>query len=386
MSHFAGNIYNLINESSQKLLQPARPGVAGGAKPAEVKIKKRDLIFVFRNIAILVENGLSLPKALETLFQEKSLRRYSHMLRDIQNRVESGENFSDALAYFPRTFNDLLVSQIRTGERSGTIPATIGRLVAQLEHADNLKSKILKKLTYPGLLIVAGSGAVTFMLLYVVPTFQTVYNESGAKLPAITQFLIDVSHFGTSYGWIILLAVAALVVAITAVRRNPAGRLRMDTFLLKVPMLGQFFKNLAVLQFIEVLGNLMDAGFTIVEALKASSPAVGNRAIRKSIDEMHEAVTRGERFSTELARHGELFPPVVNQLVVVGEKTGTLAKTTVHIREHLRREVETYTAVMVGTIEPVTTLALASAIGCILLAIYLPMFDMINAMNAGGGG
>ena len=156
----------------------------------------------------------------------------------------------------------------------------------------------------------------------------------------------------------------------------------MDTLLLKVPMLGQFFKNLAVLQFIEVLGNLMDAGFTIVEALKASTRAVGNRAIRKSIEEMHEAVTRGERFSKELARHGDLFPPVVNQLVVVGEKTGTLAKTTVHIREHLRREVETYTNVMVGTIEPVTTLGLASAIGCILLAIYLPMFDMINAMNA----
>jgi type IV pilus assembly protein PilC len=133
-----------------------------------------------------------------------------------------------------------------------------------------------------------------------------------------------------------------------------------------------------------VLGNLMDAGFTVVEALKACSHAVGNRKIRETIMEMHEALTRGERFSEELARHGELFPPVVNQLVIVGEKTGTLSKTTVHIRAHLRREVETYTNVMLGTIEPVMTAGLASAIGTILLAIYLPMFDMINAMNGGG--
>lgn len=384
MTNFAGNLYSLLSESSQKVAG-AVSGPAAKGQGRHVKFKKRDLIFILRNVAILVENGLALPKALETLFQEKSLLKYAAMLRDIQHRVDSGEAFSDALAAYPQTFNDLLVNQIRIGERSGTIPATINRLVNQLEHADNLKSKILKKLTYPALLLVAGSGAVTFMLLYVVPTFETVYKESGAKLPAITQFLIDLSAFGTSYGWMILLAIAAATIGVTAVRNNPAGRLATDALLLRVPMLGQFFKNLAVLQFMEVLGNLMDAGFTVVEALKASARAVGNRAIRQSIEQMHEAVTRGERFSDELARHGELFPPVVNQLVIVGEKTGTLSKTTVHIRSHLRREVENYTNVMVGTIEPVTTLTLAAAVGCILLAIYLPMFDMINAMNGGGG-
>ena len=337
-------------------------------------------------MAILVENGLALPKALETLFQEKSLAKYAAMLRDIQHRVDSGEAFSDALAGYPQTFNELLVNQIRVGERSGTIPATINRLVSQLEHADNLKSKILKKLTYPALLIVAGSGAVTFMLLYVVPTFrngvQGVRGETAGRhaVPDRSECLRNSLRLDDSAGN-------------RGRHRGHHGhpqqprRAAVDgPVLLRVPLLGQFFKNLAVLQFMEVLGNLMDAGFTVVEALKASARAVGNRAIRQSIEQMHEAVTRGERFSDELARHSELFPPVVNQLVIVGEKTGTLSKTTVHIRAHLRREVETYTNVMVGTIEPVTTLSLAIAIGTILLAIYLPMFDMINAMNAGGGG
>ena len=380
MANFANNPA-IQNTSLLKKLQSFQIG--GGGKRGACKMKKRELIFVLRNVSILIENGLSLPKAFETLVKEKTLQKYSNMLHTIKTRVENGDAFSDALAQYPETFTDLMVSQIRVGEKSGTIPQTLGRLMNQLEHSDNLKSQIIKKLTYPALLVTAGSGALSFMLLYVVPTFENVYKESGAKLPAVTQFLILVGQLDTSYGWMVLLGLIALVFGTAFIRKKPNGRLWMDTWMLKVPMIGPWFKNIAVLQFVEVLGNLMDAGFTVVEALKASSAAVGNRCIRKTIIEMQDALNRGERFSDELARHGDLFPPVVNQLVIVGEKTGTLSKTTVHIRSHLRREVETYTNVMLGTIEPVMTAGLATAIGTILLAIYLPMFDMINAMNPG---
>ena len=372
---------NPAAQQGQSLLQKLNSIQIGGGNKAGVKIKKRDMIFILRNVSILVENGLSLPKAMEALVREKSLQEYANILEDVKQRVENGEAFSEALARFPDSFSELMVEQIRIGERSGTIPATLNRIMHQLEHADNLKGLIIKKLTYPALLVTAGSGAVTFMLLYVVPTFEHVYSESGTKLPGVTQLLINVGQLGTAYGWMVLLAIIALVASIVGARRNPATRLRMDAWLLKVPLVGQFFKNLSVLQFMEVLGNLMDAGFTVVEALKACANAVGNRAVRQRVQEMHEALLRGERFSTELQKHSDLFPPVVNQLVVVGEKTGTLSKTTVHIRAHLRREVETYTNVMVGTIEPVTTAGLAIVIGTILLAIYLPMFDMINAMG-----
>ncbi len=366
--------------SNEGMLNKLQNIQIGGPKKA-TKIKKRDMIFILRNISILLENGLSLPKSLDTLVNEPSLKRYTHILRDIKQRVESGEAFSAALAQFPDTFHELMISQVKVGEKSGTIPATLGRIMNQLEHADNLKSTVIKKLTYPALLVSAGTGAVTFMLMYVVPTFQGVYEESGAKLPAVTEFLIQVGEFATSYGWMILVGLISLVGTVFAIRRNPAGRLWMDTQLLKVPGLGTWFKNLAVLQFMEMLGNLMDAGFTVVEALKTCTKSVGNRAVRKTIAEMHEALLRGEKFSDELDRHRDLIPPVVNQLVVVGEQTGTLSKTTVHIRAHLRREVEAYTNLMVGTIEPVATASMAAAIGTILLAIYLPMFDMISAMG-----
>ena len=367
--------------SSGGVLQQLQNFQIGGGGAHKVKIKKRDMIFILRNISILQENGLSLPRALDTLVREPALKRYAPMLQEVKQSVESGDAFSTALARFPEAFPELMITQVRVGEKSGTIPVTLGRIMNQLEHADNLKGTIIKKLTYPVLLVVAGSGAVTFMLLYVVPTFQTVYEESGAKLPGVTQFLIDFGQFATSYGWMVALGVLAFTGVVVAIRRNTAGRLWMDTKLLKVPGFGTLFKNIAVLQFMEMLGNLMDAGFTVVEALRTCTNSVGNRAVRKSIGEMHEALLRGEKFSDELDRHRDLIPPVVNQLVVIGEQTGTLNKTTVHIRAHLRREVEDYTNLMVGTIEPVATISMAIVIGTMVLAIYLPMFDMISAMG-----
>lgn len=351
---------------------------------AKQKIGKRDLIFILRNISILVENGLPLQKALEVLGREKSLRKHAQILATLRQRVETGESFSNALSLFPDTFSEIMVGQIRIGERSGTIPATLRRITNQLEHADNLKSLIIKKLSYPALLVFFGSGAVSFMLIYVVPTFEKTYKESGATLPWITQFLITVGRFGKTYGWLFILAAVLVAGLIAYVRRIPQGRYWMDQQLLRIPMLGDWLKNIAVLQFVEILGNLMEAGFTVADATRACAVGIGNRAVRKSVEELHAAILRGERLSTELEHHGDLFPAVVNQLVVVGERTGTLAAVTVHIRAHLRREVERYTNILIGAIEPIMTIGLAVAIGGILLAIYLPMFDMIGSMNSGG--
>jgi len=210
------------------------------------------MIFILRNITILVENGLSLPRSLDTLVKEPSLRRYSLMLGQIKQRVESGEAFSDALAQFSDTFNELMISQVQIGEKSGTIPQTLGRIMNQLEHADNLKGAVIKKLTYPALLVTAGTGAVTFMLMFVAPTFEGVDEASGAKLPGVTLFLIAFGHVATSYGWIVVVGLLALIGSVVMIRRNPAGRLWMDRLLLKAPGIGTWFKNLAVLQFMDI--------------------------------------------------------------------------------------------------------------------------------------
>src|SRR5439155_16285390 len=247
----------------------------------------------------------------------------SAMLSTIRQTVENGDTFSGALTKYQDAFGDLFISQIKIGEKSGTLPTTLERLTQQLEHADNLKSTVIKKLSYPALLCVAGTGAVSFMILYVVPTFEKTYKESGAKLPAVTQFLIDVGHVAKNYGWMIILGIVISVVTWIVARRTPSTRLVIDRYLLKVPMVGDCLKNFAVLQFMEVLGNLMEAGFTVADALQSCAKAINNRAVGQSVEELHAAVLRGERFSSELEKHGDLFPPIVNQLIIVGEKTGT---------------------------------------------------------------
>jgi type IV pilus assembly protein PilC len=157
----------------------------------------------------------------------------------------------------------------------------------------------------------------------------------------------------------------------------------MDAHLIRAPLIGDWLRNVAVLQFMEVLGNLLESGFTLVDALRVSANSISNRAVRRSVEQLHAAILRGERFSAELERHQELFPPIVHQLVIVGEKTGTLPRATKDIRKHLEREVNRYTSLVLGMIEPILTIGLAVCIGGIVLAIYLPMFDMIGALNNG---
>jgi type IV pilus assembly protein PilC len=362
-------------------------GLIGSPKPLRWGVTSRRtvprlaLTFILRNLATLVENGVPLPQALATLARERSIRKHAGVLDAVRKSIESGEPFSAALRQFPNTFDDLVIHQIRVAERAGTLAATLHRLTDQLEKGSQLRAQILKKLAYPMVLMVAGCAAVTFMLMFVIPVFQETYAESKIPLPAITQAMIAASEIISSYAWLAPLGLAAGVLVWKQLRANAALALVIDRAVLRVPLVGNWLRDLAVLQFMDVLGNLLDSGFTVHEALGASSGSVGNLAVRHSIQELQQAIACGERFSRELDKQGTLFPPVASQLVMIGEKTGKLSKSVSHVREHLHREIERTTSAIVGVIEPVLTISLAVAIGVILLAVYLPMFDMIGAMN-----
>ncbi len=347
-----------------------------------IKIRASDRAYLLRNLATLVGHGVSLPKALETLAREKTLRRYVRVLNGLRRDVEMGEGLSKAMARYPGAFGDLVVHQVRVAERAGTLAATLERVATQLETAGQLRWQVIRKLAYPGLLLGAGTLSVTFMLMFVVPVFEETYAESGVPLPWITQCLIQVGRWMAAYGWIGLLLPVIAALSWHRLRQTPAMAERIDGWILRVPLLGGWWRNVIVLEFIEALGNLLESGFTVAESLAITCDTVSNRVIRRSIESLREAVERGERFSSELERLGDLFPPVVTQLVVIAERTGTLAQAAAQIRQHLRREIERQTSLMVGTIEPALTISLAVAIGTIVLAIYLPMFDMIGAVGS----
>ncbi|MFU7560074.1 type II secretion system F family protein [Roseiconus sp. JC912] len=351
-----------------------------GSDPSR-KFKSKDLVSLMRNLTTLVSNGVSLAHALETVAQDRSMVKYHAILKSLSRHLKSGESLSSAMNQFPVAFNEILVSQISVGEMSGNLDQTLSRITEQLEQSSNQKAYVLKKLTYPALLLVAGTGSVAFMLTNVIPTFQKMYDDAGAKLPWVTQALIDLSGVLIDYSILITIAIGALGTLVFSAFKNSTSRRKIDEFLIKCPLIGEWFRKFAILQFSEVLGNLMESGFTVAEALPSASRAISNRHVRERIQSLYTAIRRGEKFSNAIEREGELFPAVVKQLVIVGERTGRLAPVTRQIRKHLRQDVQSTTDAIVAAIEPILTMGLAVAVGGILLAVYLPMFDLIGKVG-----
>ncbi|HEX3601374.1 MAG TPA: type II secretion system F family protein [Lacipirellulaceae bacterium] len=370
--------------ATRSSLTPAanwRSILGAGKKHRQAKLKDRDLVFILRNLSTLTQSGVSLPKALATLAEEKALEKHRDMLHAIRRHLESGETFSSALARYGTTFDAVMVNQIKVGEHSGTLGDTLTSIARHCEDAHRLQSEIVKKLAYPILLVVMGVLVITFLLTYVIPVFKKTYDDAHVTLPFITKVFITLGAFTKGYGLIIVGLLAVAFAAVRQLRKRTDFAYKMDAAILRAPIFGHWLRDVAVLQLMEVLGSLMDAGYNLAEALGEAGQAVGNRAIRQSVRDLQNAIRRGEKFSRELERHGDMFPPIVSQLVIVGEQTGTLARATSHIRDHLQREIERKTNIFVGTIEPTLTISLAAAIAAILLAIYLPMFDMVNTVK-----
>ncbi|MBA3480533.1 MAG: type II secretion system F family protein [Pirellulales bacterium] len=345
------------------------------------RLKPQDLTNILRNLSTLVGNGVPLPKALATLAQEDSLAKHREAIDAVRRKVETGAPFSTALAECLDACDKITTSQIRVGERAGTLAETLQHLAETRDKAGELRSQVIKKLAYPGMLVVLGSGLITFLLLYVVPVFEQTYADAKVPLPFVTKALIAFGGLAKSYLWMPAAAGILGAVALKQLRTNRQFAARMDLAILRSPVMGKWLRDMAVLQVMDVLNNLMTAGFTLAEALRQTADSVGNRAVRQGVRNLQQAVERGERFSRELERQQDLFPPIVNQLVIVGESTGQLTKATLDICNHLRREIERKTNIMVGALEPILTISLAAAIAVILLAIYLPMFDMVNTVK-----
>ena len=348
--------------------------------PAAEKLSKDEVTFVFRNLATLCGNGVPLPKALGALSEERNLERRRALLTGLRKRVESGDMFSNALQNHESSFDKITISQIRVGERSGNLVETLATIAEQRERAGKTREEILKKLAYPVTLFCFGVAVVAFLLTYVVPTFEETYRTANVPLPWITQCLIDVGNFAQSYWMVGAMLVAASFLALQQVRSHEKSASWLDNHLLKLPLLGPWLRDFALLQMMDVLGRLMEAGFTLAEALEEAADSVGNRAMKTGVADLSRAVHQGEKFSREVERHSNLFPPMVSQLIIVGEQTGKLTRATKNIREHLQEEVKRKAVLAIGTIEPVMTISMAAAVAVILLAIYLPMFDMVNAV------
>jgi type II secretory pathway component PulF len=350
-------------------------------KGDSTKVPPAALAELMRLLLMLIENGLSLPKALSSLAADRNVRKYQNLLLKIRASIEAGGTLSDALGQFPKTFSTMQVQQIRIGEKSGSLEIAMRRVCEQLERNVALRKRIIKKVSYPALILVAGTGLMIFMVTFVVPEFETVYQGSGVDLPIVTRVVTGASRHVIRYGWIFLPVIVLFVVLFGVVRSRPRLAYLMDASLLRLPIVGPWVRDVAVLQFAETTLSMVQCGYKPVEAVQMAAGCVRNRRIRAAVEQVKASVRRGERLSTELGRHEEFFPNTLCQLVSVGEQSGDFAKAMNGTCNHLRERLESRVDASVGLLEPVLTIGLAAMIGGIVLSIYMPIFHMFEVLE-----
>ncbi|TWT81058.1 Type II secretion system protein F [Planctomycetes bacterium CA13] len=345
------------------------------------KIRPVPLADLLRLLLMLLENGLSLPKALGSLAADRSAARYRPVLTRLRMTIEAGGLLSDAMKNYPRTFTPMQVQQIRIGEKSGTLEKALRRVCEQLERSVALRKRIIKKVSYPVLISVAGAGLMIFMCVVVVPEFEKVYGSSGVDLPFVTQVVTGISRQVIRNGWLVFPLGILAVILISFIRSRPRLARLADSLLLKLPIIGPWLRDVAILQFIEAMSSMVECGYTPVDAVQVAVDCVRNREVRAAVDQIRKNVNRGERLSTQLGEHDQFFSNTLCQLVAVGEQSGDFAKSLHGACEHLRERLETRIDASVGLLEPTLTILLAVAIGGIVLSIYTPMFHMFEVLE-----
>ena len=345
------------------------------------KIKMAPLADLLRMLLMLQENGLSIPKALTSLAADRSSVKYRSVLNRLRMTIEAGGSLSRGMEHYPRTFTPMQVQQIRIGEKSGSLNKALARVCEQMERQVALRKRIIKKVSYPALILLAGIGLMVFMCVVVVPEFEIVFSSSGVALPVVTRMVTAASRMVMSYGWLSLPIGLAFTGAWIAARSRPKVSRKLDNCLLKIPLAGPWLRDAAVLQFAEGISSMVECGYTPVDAIGVAAECVRNREVRAAVEHVSRNVQRGEKLSDELSKYDRFFPATLCQLVGVGEQSGDFPKAMRGTCEHLRERLETRMDATVGMLEPALTIGLAIMIGTMVLSIYTPMFHMFEVME-----
>ncbi|TWU56825.1 Type II secretion system protein F [Rubripirellula tenax] len=370
----AGGLMAWIRKLNSIEIGPKRKGDSTKIPPAA-------LAGLLRMILMLLENGLSLPKALSSLAADRSSRKYRHVLLRLRSTIEAGDLLSTGMERYPRTFEKMQIQQIRIGERSGSLEMALARVCEQMERRVALKKRIIKKISYPILITMAGAGLMIFMCVVVVPEFETVYSGAGVDLPAVTQVVTGMSRVVLNYYWTVIPFFGTIAVVWCFMRSKPKLSRLMDNALLCIPLVGPWLRDIAVLQFAESVSSMVECGYTPVDAVQVAVDCIGNREVRAAGESIRRSVQRGEKLSAELAKHERFFPATLCQLIGVGEQSGNFPKAMRGTCKHLQERLESRIDATVGMLEPMLTIGLAIAIGGIVLSIYTPMFHMFEVLE-----
>jgi len=344
------------------------------------KVKHKEVAIFSRQLATMVNSGLTLIRALSILEEQNESALFAGILGEVRQSVEQGSSLSAALELHPDVFNHLYVSMIRAGEVGGALDETLVRLADTLEASVRLRSKVKSAMAYPVVVFSLIVLIVTGMLLFVVPIFKKLYEDLGGTLPLPTQMLINISGAITHYWWIVGSLLVGGIIAFRRWKRSDGGKVSWDRLKLKAPVFGTLVQKVAISRFARTLSVLSRTGVPILQALDIVSQTSGNALVSIAVADVQASVRRGESLAGPLHRH-EVFPPMVTHMMAVGEETGALDAMLGKVADFYDNEVEDTVSALTSLIEPILIIVMGVVVGGILISLYLPMFNIANLIQ-----
>jgi general secretion pathway protein F len=344
------------------------------------RVKLIDLANTTRQLATLLSSGLPLMEALSVLVEQEEAAVLKGAISSVRDAVREGASLADALKANPKAFSQLYINMVSAGEASGTLDITLDRLADFLDEQVRFRGRILAALTYPAFMTVIGVGMLFFIFSFVMPRVVSMFEDMKQQLPLITLMLLAFVRFISSFWWAIIFALGGAVYYLRKYLNTPAGKHKLDARLLRLPVFGGLIRMIAVSRFTRTLGTLLQSGVPTLTALDIVKSVVGNSVLSDAIQKARENVREGEPIADPLRRSG-LFPPVVVQMVAVGEKSGELEKMLLKISDSFDRTVETRMTGLMSLMEPVIILVMGLIIGFVVIAIMLPMLEMSSGVH-----
>jgi type IV pilus assembly protein PilC len=343
-------------------------------------VKTRDVVIFTRQFATMINAGLPLVQSLSILAQQTENKTLKDVTKAVVYDVEAGNTLADALAKHPKAFTGLYVNMVAAGEAGGILDTILLRLATFLEKNDALVRKVKGALVYPAVIITVAIVAVAVLLIFVIPTFSSMFASVNMELPLPTRVVIRASDILTRFWWAIILGAVALVFGFRAYYSTPDGRKNIDGLLLKAPVLGDLLRKSAVSRFTRTLGTLISSGVSILDGLEITAKTAGNRVVHDAVMQSRQSIAGGETIAGPLQASG-VFPPMVISMISVGEQTGGLDEMLTKIADFYDAEVDVAVSALLSLMEPVMIVVLGVIVGGMVVAMYLPIFDMVNAIQ-----
>ena len=353
---------------------------AANKKKSAGKISMRDVVIFTRQFSTMINAGLPLVQALDILAKQSENKALKDVTRAVVFDVESGHTVADALRKHPKAFSDLYVNMVAAGEAGGILDTILMRLATFMEKNDALVRKVKGAMIYPGVIMSVAAIAIVVLLVFVIPVFEKMFASVGMALPLPTRVVIGMSRFLQDYWWAVIAGLVMLVYSVKKYYATPEGKLSIDRTLLKMPVLGDVLRKSAVSRFTRTLGTLIGSGVSILDGLEITAKTAGNRVIQDAIMESRASIAGGETISAPLQK-SQVFPPMVISMIAVGEQTGGLDEMLSKIADFYDEEVDAAVSALLSMMEPIMIVFLGVVVGGMVVAMYLPIFDMINAVQ-----